>query len=76
MSDKPMEERHLALANTHIMLAEKNIAEQEARIKRRAAKGQDTTKLEKTLLIFKQTLEAMYTHRAEILAVLDDESAS
>jgi hypothetical protein len=70
MNDKAMEERHLVQVNEHIVLAEKHIAQQEARIRKLAADRHDTTKAEKTLLIFKQLLQEMYSHRDLILAAL------
>jgi hypothetical protein len=72
MSDKAMEERHRVQVNDHIVLAEKNIAQQEARIRKLAADGHDTTQAEKTLVIFKQLLQEMYIHRDLILAELAD----
>jgi hypothetical protein len=72
MSYQPMEKRHLALADKHVMQAEQHISEQKERIKRMAAKGYDTTSSEKTLAIFQQTLTAMNVHRDLILAALND----
>jgi hypothetical protein len=72
MTDKAMEERHLALATKHIWMAEKNVAEQEERIKRLAALSCDTTLSEQLLVVFKKSLQEIYIHRDQILAALDD----
>jgi enoyl-CoA hydratase/carnithine racemase len=72
MSYKPMEKRHLALADKHITQAEQHIAEQKERIKRLAANGYDTTSSEKSLAVLQQTLQAMNEHREVILAALDN----
>jgi hypothetical protein len=72
MSNEEMEERHLALANHHIWMGERNVAEQGMRIKRLAALDCDTRLSEQLLVVFKKSLQEMYIHRDQILAALDN----
>jgi hypothetical protein len=72
MSYKKMQERHLALVNKNIMLAEKIVAQEEMHIDLLAANGADTTKSEKALLMFKHRLQELCIHRELILAALNE----
>ena len=70
MSDREMEERHLAQAERHITLAETNIVRLENLILRLQSIGRDTSIQTKLLGTLRVTLDHFLDHRDLILKAL------
>ncbi len=71
MSDREMEERHLALANEHIAIAEANIAKMEDLVQSLEDSGRDAGAQEKLLAMMLVTLRQFLVHRNMILEAID-----
>ncbi len=70
MTDREMEERHLALANEHIAIAEANIAKMEDLVQSLEDSGRDAGAQEKLLATMLATLQQFRDHRDLILKAL------
>lgn len=69
--DRPMEERHLAIADRIIAEGEARVERQLALIERLDARGADTSKAKAFLSLLRETLAGWDRQRDQIVAALD-----
>jgi hypothetical protein len=70
--DRETEKRHLAEADRHIVIAERNITEQRLQVDRLGQDGHDTRLAQKTLEQFEATLAVMVENREIIIRTIDE----
>jgi len=70
--DRETEKRHLADADRHIVIAERNITEQRLQVDRLGQDGHDTRLAQKMLEQFEATLAVMVENREIIIRTIDE----